>query len=136
MCREREHRALLAWVGENLAQVRRSVYEQRLLYWSLATAFVIGLAAHVGVYLLKSSVTTQLSRQAALGLAEHIGLPGGQRGAAGLRGRATSSGSITRSPLVVATRPQGDRGSRSAFPCLYRPGHRSEPTTTDRHGSS
>jgi F0F1-type ATP synthase assembly protein I len=35
------------------------VYEQRLLYWSLATAFVIGLAAHVGGYLLKSSVTTQ-----------------------------------------------------------------------------
>ena len=35
------------------------MYEQRLLYWSLATAFVIGLAAHVGVYLLRSSVTTQ-----------------------------------------------------------------------------
>ena len=39
--------------------MRRSVYEQRLLYWSLATAFVIGLAAHVGGYLLKPSVTTQ-----------------------------------------------------------------------------
>src|SRR5215218_3915453 len=56
---ERERRAVLAWVGENLPQVRRSVYEQRLLYWSLGIGFVVGLAAHVGGYLLKSSVTTE-----------------------------------------------------------------------------
>jgi hypothetical protein len=56
---EREHRALLAWVGENLPQVRRSVYEQRLLYWSLGMGFVVGLAAHVGGYALRSSVTTE-----------------------------------------------------------------------------
>jgi hypothetical protein len=56
---EREHRALLAWVGENLTQVRRSVYEQRLLSWSLVIGFVVGLAAHVAGYLLKSSVTTE-----------------------------------------------------------------------------
>jgi hypothetical protein len=56
---EREHRALLAWVGENLPQVRRSVYEQRLLSWSLGIGFVVGLAAHVAGYLLKSSVTTE-----------------------------------------------------------------------------
>jgi hypothetical protein len=56
---ERERRALLAWVGENLPQVRRSVYEQRLLYWSLGIGLVVGLAAHVGGYLLKSSVTTE-----------------------------------------------------------------------------
>jgi hypothetical protein len=55
---ELERQALLAWVGENLPQVRRSVYEQRLLYWSLGIGFVVGLAAHVGGYLLKSSVTT------------------------------------------------------------------------------
>jgi F0F1-type ATP synthase assembly protein I len=35
------------------------VYEQRLLYWSLGIGFVVGLAAHVGGYLLKSSVTTE-----------------------------------------------------------------------------
>jgi len=46
-------------VGENLPQVRRSVYEQRLLYWSLGIGFVVGLAAHVGGYLLTSSVTTE-----------------------------------------------------------------------------
>jgi hypothetical protein len=56
---EREHRALLAWVGENLTQVRRSVYEQRLLSWSLGIGFVVGLAAQVAGYLLKSSATTE-----------------------------------------------------------------------------
>jgi hypothetical protein len=44
---EREHRPLLAWVGENLTHVRRSVYEQRILQWSLGIGFVVGLAAHV-----------------------------------------------------------------------------------------
>jgi F0F1-type ATP synthase assembly protein I len=39
--------------------VRRSVYEQRLLHWSLGIGFVVGLAAHVGGYLLKSSATTE-----------------------------------------------------------------------------
>jgi hypothetical protein len=56
---ERERRALLAWVGEHLPQVRRSVYEQRLLSWSLGIGLVVGLAAHVGGYLLKLSVTTE-----------------------------------------------------------------------------
>jgi hypothetical protein len=56
---EPERRALLAWVGENLPQVRRSVSGQRLLYWSLGIGLVVGLAAHVGGYLLKSSVTTE-----------------------------------------------------------------------------
>src|SRR5215218_4181195 len=56
---ERERRAVLAWVGENLTQVRRSVYEQRLLYWSLGIGLVVGLAAHVGGYVLRSSVTTE-----------------------------------------------------------------------------
>ena len=56
---ERERRAVLAWVGENLPAVRRSVYEERLLYWSLGIGFVVGLAAHVGGYVLRSSVTTE-----------------------------------------------------------------------------
>ena len=57
---ERDRRELLAWVGEHLPQVRRSVYGQRLLYWSLGIALVVGLAAHVGGYLLRSEVTTEL----------------------------------------------------------------------------
>jgi zinc transporter ZupT len=39
--------------------VRRSTYEQRILHWSLAIGLVVGLAAHVGGYLLKSSATTE-----------------------------------------------------------------------------
>jgi hypothetical protein len=56
---ERERDAMLAWVGENLTLVRRSVSGQRVLYWSLGFGFVVGLAAHVGGFLLKSSVTTE-----------------------------------------------------------------------------
>lgn len=56
---DRERDAMLAWVGENLTLVRRSVSGQRFLYWSLGFCFVLGLAAHVGGFLLKSSVTTE-----------------------------------------------------------------------------
>ena len=57
---ELERRESLAWVGEHLPQVRRSIAGQRLLYQSLGAGFVVGLAAHVGGYLLKSSATTEL----------------------------------------------------------------------------
>ena len=57
--RESDRQAVLDWVGENLTQVRRSVYGQRLLYWSLGIGLVVGLAAHVGGYLLKEWVTTE-----------------------------------------------------------------------------
>lgn len=56
---ELERRELLAWVGDHLPLVRRSVDGQRLLYWSLGIGFVVGLAAHVGGYLLKSLTTTE-----------------------------------------------------------------------------
>ena len=56
---EREREAILAWVGENLTQVQRSVYDQRLLHQSLWIGLVVGLAAHVGGYALRSSVTTE-----------------------------------------------------------------------------
>jgi hypothetical protein len=49
-----------AWMGEHLPELRRSAYGQRLLYQSLGFGFVVGLAAHVGGYLLRSSVTTEL----------------------------------------------------------------------------
>jgi tetratricopeptide (TPR) repeat protein len=56
---ERERDALLAWVGENLTLVRRSASGQRILYWSLGIGFVVGLAAHVGGFLLKTWATTE-----------------------------------------------------------------------------
>jgi hypothetical protein len=56
---ERERDALLAWVGDHLTLVRRSASGQRVLYWSLGVAFGLGLAAHVGGFLLKSWETTE-----------------------------------------------------------------------------
>ena len=55
----RDRQAVLAWVGENLTQVQRSVYDQRLLHQSLWIGLVVGLAVHVGGYVLRSSVTTE-----------------------------------------------------------------------------
>src|SRR5258708_27801814 len=57
--REQERDALLAWVGENLTLARRSAFGQRILYWTLGISLVLGLAAHVGGFLLKSSATTE-----------------------------------------------------------------------------
>jgi hypothetical protein len=57
--RDWERDAMLAWVGENLTLVRRSASGQRILYWSLGIGFVLGLAAHVGGFLLKASATTE-----------------------------------------------------------------------------
>jgi zinc transporter ZupT len=48
----------LAAIGAYLPALRRSVAGQRILYWSLGIGFVVGLAAHVGGYALKSSATT------------------------------------------------------------------------------
>jgi hypothetical protein len=46
-------------VEEHLPELRRSAYGQRLLYQSLGTGLVAGLVAHIGGFLLKSSVTTE-----------------------------------------------------------------------------
>ena len=56
---EREREYLLAWVDENLTQVRRSASGQRVFYWILGIGFVVGLAAHIGGFLLKTSATTE-----------------------------------------------------------------------------
>jgi hypothetical protein len=49
-----------AWMEKHLPELRRSAYGQRLLYQSLGVGFVVGLAAHVAGYLLRSSATTEL----------------------------------------------------------------------------
>ncbi len=46
---------VLAWMEENLTELNQYVSGQRILYWSLAISFVVGLAAHVGGYVLLSS---------------------------------------------------------------------------------
>jgi hypothetical protein len=56
---ERERDAVLAWVGENLTLVRRTASGERPIYWILGIGFVVGLAAHVGGFLLKTSTTAE-----------------------------------------------------------------------------
>jgi membrane protein implicated in regulation of membrane protease activity len=50
---------MLAWVGENLTLVRRSASGQRIFHWILGIGFVVGLAAHVGGFMLKYSGRTE-----------------------------------------------------------------------------
>jgi hypothetical protein len=45
----------LAAIGVYLPELRRYVSGQRILYWSLGIAFVVGLAAQIGGYFLKAS---------------------------------------------------------------------------------
>ena len=49
----------LAWMGEHLPEFRLQASGERPLYWILGIGFVVGLAAHVGGFLLKTSVTTE-----------------------------------------------------------------------------
>jgi hypothetical protein len=44
---------------EHLPEYRQQASGQRPLYWIFGIGFVLGLATHVGGYLLKSSVTTE-----------------------------------------------------------------------------
>jgi len=46
-------------VGEHLTLVRRSASGQRTFYWILGIGLVLGVAAHVGGFLLKTSATTE-----------------------------------------------------------------------------
>jgi hypothetical protein len=50
----------LEWMEEHLPEMRQYVSGQRLLYQSLVVSFVIGLAAHVGGFVLLSSVPSGL----------------------------------------------------------------------------
>jgi hypothetical protein len=50
----------MAWMEEHLPEFRQQVSGQRPLYWILGIGFVVGLAAHIGGFLLRSSVTTEL----------------------------------------------------------------------------
>ena len=51
----------LAWMEAHLPEFRLQASGQRPLYWILGIGFVVGLAAHVGGFLLRSSATTELS---------------------------------------------------------------------------
>jgi hypothetical protein len=49
----------LTWMGEHLPAFRQQVSGQRPLYWILGIGFVVGLAAQIVGFLLKTSVTTE-----------------------------------------------------------------------------
>ena len=44
-----------AWMDEHATELRRTVSDQRILWTSLAIAFVIGLAAQIGGYAIRST---------------------------------------------------------------------------------
>ena len=48
----------LAWIKEHLTELRRSA-DQGILQLTLGIAFVLGLAAHIGGYALRSTVATE-----------------------------------------------------------------------------
>lgn len=54
-----ERRAMLAWVGENLSDVRRTTTGERPVYWVLGLGLVVGLVAYVGGYLITTSTPTE-----------------------------------------------------------------------------
>jgi hypothetical protein len=51
---------VLAWMEEHLTELRESASGQSFLYTSLVISFVVGLAAHIGGYILLSSMPTGL----------------------------------------------------------------------------
>jgi len=55
-----EAEGALDWMEEHLPEMRQYVSGQQLLYQSLVVSIVVGLAAHVGGYLLQASVSTGL----------------------------------------------------------------------------
>ncbi len=46
----------MEWMDEHLPELKQSVSGPRLLYQSLVIGFVVGLAAHIGGYVLLSSM--------------------------------------------------------------------------------
>jgi hypothetical protein len=50
---------VLAWMEEHVTELRQSLSGQRILYESLVIGCVVGLAAHVGGYVLLSSVPSE-----------------------------------------------------------------------------
>ena len=100
--------------------MRRPVFEQRLLYWSLGIALVVGLVAHVGGYLLKASVTT-----GPLGLAADLLYA---------LGYALWTGVVVVVFVQIIPEVNGGSSSRCWMPTRRRGARRPEPEATRRRG--
>jgi hypothetical protein len=49
---------MIEWMDEHITELRKSISGQHYLYTSLLFSFVVGLAAHIGGYVLLSSVSS------------------------------------------------------------------------------
>jgi hypothetical protein len=49
----------MAWMADHISDLRKSEAEDRILNWTLALGFVVGLASHVGGYLLKTTAPSE-----------------------------------------------------------------------------
>ena len=56
---QEERRELLAWVGQNLTEVRQTALGQRPVYWILWLGLAVGLVAYVAGYVIKASTPTE-----------------------------------------------------------------------------
>jgi hypothetical protein len=54
-----ERQATLSWFDEHLPEIRRAAFGDRLLYQSIVLCIVLGLVAHAGGYLIRSSATSE-----------------------------------------------------------------------------
>jgi hypothetical protein len=56
---QEERRELLAWVGQNLTEVRQTALGQRPVYWILWLGLAVGLVAYAAGYLIRASTPTE-----------------------------------------------------------------------------
>ena len=112
----------LAWMEEHLPEFRQQASGQRPLYWILGIGFVVGLAAHVGGFLLRSSVTTELFELLA-DLLYSLGLRCGP---------VSSWGCSSRS----GRRPNGASSSGGSMPTRQRGARRPELEATRHRGAT
>lgn len=56
---QEERRELMAWVGQNLTEVRQTALGQRPVYWILWLGLAVGLMAYVAGYLINASTPTE-----------------------------------------------------------------------------
>ena len=110
----------LAWMEEHLPEFRQQAAGQRPLYWILGIGFVVGLAAHVGGFLLRSSVTTELFELMA-DLLYSLGF-------------ALWTGVVVVVFVQVFPEANGGSSSRRWMPTRQRWARRPEPEATRRQG--
>jgi hypothetical protein len=112
----------LAWMREHLPEFRRQASGQRPLYWILGIGFVVGLAVHVGGYLLRSSATTEPLELVA-DLLYSLGF-------------ALWTGVVVALFVQIWPEANGASSSGGSMPTRQRGARRPEPEATRRRGTT